>query len=156
MDASVTVDASVTMDAGRADAGDPDKNRVQCGNLAMGGVYCNTGVNCCATRPATSPNFDTFVCGGACTGLTDAPLACDDQNDCTGGQVCCAEFSRVGLGGPKLHKKSACMGPVECRLASSGAGFTQLCDLGGTIVGECGAVRTCQTDALFPGYGICK
>jgi hypothetical protein len=151
-DASAVLDGSVVMDAA-PDAGDQDKNRVQCGD-SVTGMYCAPGVTCCASHPIASPIYDTFTCG-ACAVLTSTTLSCDDQNDCSGGQVCCARYTGGGLGGVKVYTQSRCMAAMECSLASGTSGGTQFCDLAG-IVGECKGARTCKKDAIFVGYGTCQ
>jgi hypothetical protein len=159
-DASVALDASTTMDASvvAPDAGDQDKNRVQCGDTATStgtGMYCATGVTCCATHPLTSPTYDAFTCGGACVGATAMKLNCDDQNDCMGGQVCCARYTAAGNGGLKIYTQNTCMAASDCSIASSTSGGTPFCDLAG-IAGECKGARTCKKDAIFVGYGTCQ
>jgi hypothetical protein len=151
IDASMTLDAT-SMDAS-PDAGDQDKNRVQCGDT-MTGTYCATGVTCCATHPLASPTYDTFTCGGTCASPAATKLNCDDQNDCIGGQVCCARYTGSG-GGPKIYPQSACMPASECSIVSGTSGGTQFCDLAG-IAGECKGTRTCKKDPIFVGYATCQ
>jgi hypothetical protein len=154
-DGSAGPDGAMGMDASAMpDAGDQDKNRVQCGD-SVTGMYCATGVTCCATHPIASPVYDTFACGGVCVGATSTKLSCDDQNDCSGGQVCCARYTGGGLGGPKIYLQSTCMAATDCSIASSTSGGTQFCDLAG-IAGECKGARTCKKDAIFVGYGTCQ
>jgi hypothetical protein len=62
--------------------------------IPLGSVGCSQGMECCLDLSAgLMPG--TCVQAGSCT--SSVSIACESGNDCTGGQVCCADFGGGSL-----------------------------------------------------------
>jgi hypothetical protein len=158
---SPIVDASTPMDARVVDAAppDPDLLHTLCDRGTAGPLYCNTGQVCCAQRPVNVSIFDKYTCKapGNCTGSLQAEFSCDDRNDCSGTQICCATFLSLAAGGAGAYTKSACSEPAQC-VGDPFKNTTalQFCDLTRTIPGDCPVGKICKVSTNVLGYGFCE
>lgn len=143
--------SGTTTDAGVADSG-PLTKGIWCGEDNSGDdVYCAAGTACCAKQ--YGPGGPSMTCsgGGVFSGCSNGGLAirCDDQTDCSGGQVCCGMFS-----------ETTGYQSVQCSPTCNSVGNTiravRFCDPK-AAVDECASIgKKCGWSQGLPGYGICK
>jgi hypothetical protein len=102
---------------------------------------------CCIGR------FDNF--GSQCKPLAQGcppqaiALKCNDETDCPGGQVCCAQFDQQSG-----YKSAQCQ--TSCSGSSNGTVAVKLCDPDAPTDQCLSTGKTCQPSSSLSGYSICK
>ena len=105
------------------------------GTIACGNASCSVpGSKCCAGSPATG-------CQSTSADCPDVEIRCDGPEDCSGGQICCADFF-VG----KLDDTS-CRSPGQCDKDEI------VC---GNSPSACSSGYSCKPISGFPQYLVCQ
>lgn len=116
---------------------------VACGMTPAGmDQYCGAGTICCANALGYSCQPAGQPCIG---GLT---LACDDQTDCPGGQVCCGRWSQAAG-----YKNVSCQ--KTCK-NDPGTVAVRFCDVNAPKDECAGAGLTCLPSLSLENYFICR
>jgi hypothetical protein len=163
-------DARNKSDAARSDAGGG-------GNDGGGGgkdsgpkpgsvvpTLCGSSLNCTSSSPtccATQTNnglttTSTYSCtsnASSCNATGDAPVACRDQNDCSG-QLCCGElFDPTATNGYQhVICESTCVAKDDAGAFTAHIPFCTI----GQIPDVCApSGLTCQASSIMPGFNVC-
>jgi len=160
-DATTVPDGSVTQDAGAdvvtLDASTKDSAMVKDTGtpyvdpgITCGTADCDAGAELCCV--SITSYYPTYTYSFACEQTTDLvqcaagiPIYCDDDHQCTGGQVCCGD-----LGNPTYAK-------VSCKATCTGFvfGYEQIhfCNPNAS---DCGTGQSCKPSTVITGYYVCQ
>lgn len=157
LDATPAPEAAPPADASAPDVGTKDAeppkdagNPYQDPGIACGNADCGPATQlCCGTVTSYYPQYTySFACeptSDLVQCAAGSPIYCDDDHDCTGGQLCCGDLGYQSYS--KVSCKATCTGNVY--------GYTQVhfCD---PKAPTCDTKQTCKASTLLPGYFACQ
>lgn len=150
VDAGVSGDACATCEAAADEdvaLGDVIVPPAMDGGLTIhcGDVTCTHGI-CCREGAGTGIEF-TYACMELASSCTGSVLACDSENDCPAGQVCCASSATSGCAGISTRCETA----ATCY---AGVSDIELCS---ATDPTCTAPNAkCAANNCLTGYSSCQ
>lgn len=144
VDSALPVEDSATPVIDAAPPPENDKG-TQCGGPNGNTTYCGSGESCCIT--GNGPNA-TYKCNqqfvSFCNGVQ---VDCDDEADCTNGQVCCGTMVN------NRYQSVRCMPSCD---SSGGAPSYRFCNPHAKV-DECASDGlSCIPSQSLPGYYVCN